>query len=353
LAAGSIYNLGGLGFRYGSSANLLYEAGIVIGRSALQVSSAVRGADGGLTPSDFAPVATLSEAVLGDGGAEVRSARFADAFAEVPIPVTVSQQITDYSAAGEGGIFIVKYRLTNTSLSTITDLHVGFFSDFDLPGGAETVTYESSLNLLVQSGGSGPMVGVVGLSGLVRHQTLANGIAKTGFSHSQLFAMMSSGADIDLVGSGDLMSLMSGGSFRLAPGDSVEVALALVAGSSSAEISEQAARALTLYLQPTDVDDTAELLPIGYELYQNYPNPFNPTTTIAFDLPVSSDVTLEVFNLLGQQVKRIHSGRMEAGSHSLEWDGSTDGGQAVASGVYFYRLVTDGGSSTRKMILLR
>ena len=235
----------------------------------------------------------------------------------------------------------------------MNDLYFGFLSDFDLPGGFETASYDSTLKLLMQSGNGGPLVGVVGLSSLLKHQTLSNGTAKTGFTKNQLYSMISSGAVSDLSGSGDLMSMFAGGPYRLTPGDSVEVALALVVGNTSAEIRDRAAKAFTLYQQPTDVNNPSDVLPNAYELYQNYPNPFNPTTTIAFDLPASGEVRLEVFNLLGQRVKELSSGRMNAGSHNVEWDGCNDAGQGVASGVYFYRLSVDGLSSTRKMVLLR
>jgi len=80
----------------------------------------------------------------------------------------------------------------------------------------------------------------------------------------------------------------------------------------------------------------------------NYPNPFNPWTTISFRLPVASEVTLTVYNVMGQKVATVADGFYEAGEHDCTWDGST-----VASGVYFYRLETPGYAETRKMILMK
>jgi hypothetical protein len=99
---------------------------------------------------------------------------------------------------------------------------------------------------------------------------------------------------------------------------------------------------------PTDVDDIAGLLPASLQLAQNYPNPFNPTTTIAFTLPSRSRVELEIIDVLGRTVERLDLGSLSHGEHSVEFDGSS-----LASGVYFYRLVTDFGYDTRKMILLK
>ena len=98
----------------------------------------------------------------------------------------------------------------------------------------------------------------------------------------------------------------------------------------------------------TSVADNNGALPDEYALMQNFPNPFNPTTTIAYALPGKSEVTLQVINVLGQSVDSRSLGTMPAGNHRLEYDGSR-----LASGVYFYRLVTDFGADTRKMVLLK
>jgi hypothetical protein len=74
--------------------------------------------------------------------------------------------------------------------------------------------------------------------------------------------------------------------------------------------------------------------PENFNLAQNYPNPFNPTTTIQFDLPKISEVSLKVFNILGEKVTTLVSDKLSAGSYSYEWDASN-----LASGVYLYRLV--------------
>ncbi|MCX6834959.1 MAG: C25 family cysteine peptidase [candidate division Zixibacteria bacterium] len=104
----------------------------------------------------------------------------------------------------------------------------------------------------------------------------------------------------------------------------------------------------------TDVDeDTVSMLPVQFALHQNYPNPFNPSTNIAFDLPVHSDVSLRVYNLLGQQIAQLIDGSIEAGFHSLTWNGTTASGEPAGSGVYFYRLESGNATFTKKMILLK
>lgn len=94
-------------------------------------------------------------------------------------------------------------------------------------------------------------------------------------------------------------------------------------------------------------------LPRDYRLDQNFPNPFNPTTNISFSVPVDVEVTLEVYNMLGQKVATLVDGRLPAGNHTVSWNGKTESGQSAATGVYFYRLRSDDFSQTRKMVLIK
>ncbi|MCK4371595.1 MAG: T9SS type A sorting domain-containing protein, partial [candidate division Zixibacteria bacterium] len=136
--------------------------------------------------------------------------------------------------------------------------------------------------------------------------------------------------------------------------DSSEVAFAIVVGDDEIELYENAQRARERFDLATSVeDDHLATLPGTAQLHQNYPNPFNPTTTISFSLSRTTDVSLTVYNALGQKVKQLACARLPAGIHACEWDGSSDGGGSVASGVYFYRLQTGETSHSRKMLLLK
>ena len=78
-----------------------------------------------------------------------------------------------------------------------------------------------------------------------------------------------------------------------------------------------------------------------FQLKKNYPNPFNPSTTITYILKNNSDVTLKVYNVLGQAVKTLVSEKQMAGLKSLIWNGDNDGGNFVSGGVYIYRIEVD------------
>jgi len=99
--------------------------------------------------------------------------------------------------------------------------------------------------------------------------------------------------------------------------------------------------------------DDSPAVPKAFALFQNVPNPFNPSTTIRFDLPRASRVKLSVYNVRGEAIATIFDGRMDEGRKEISWSGKDDRGSAVASGIYFYRLVADDFTETRKMVLLK
>ena len=101
------------------------------------------------------------------------------------------------------------------------------------------------------------------------------------------------------------------------------------------------------------LDRDESILPKQYSLGQNVPNPFNPSTEIWFELPKACDLKLEIYNILGQSVRTLIDGRMSAGQHHVTFDGRGDDNNVLASGVYFYRLVTEEFTQSRKMTLMK
>lgn len=101
------------------------------------------------------------------------------------------------------------------------------------------------------------------------------------------------------------------------------------------------------------INDGISLLPKVFKLHQNYPNPFNPTTVIKYDLPEGGQVSVQIFNVLGQKVHTLINEYRAAGYHSVQWNGLNEIGRPVSSGIYIYRI--EAGSNTRnlKMMLLR
>lgn len=102
----------------------------------------------------------------------------------------------------------------------------------------------------------------------------------------------------------------------------------------------------------TSVELELNDIPSEFELGQNYPNPFSASTTIPFKLNERSDIDVTIYDLLGREIQNFTIGSQAAGMHSIHWDGKNTFGQNVASGVYFYKLQSNGKSLFKKMILL-
>lgn len=99
-------------------------------------------------------------------------------------------------------------------------------------------------------------------------------------------------------------------------------------------------------------------LPTDFQLEQNFPNPFNPTTTIYYQLPADSRVTLKIYDILGREVKTLVEEQKSAGYYNVMWDATNSSGNKVSSGAYVYRIIATGMGSSgfnglRKMILLK
>lgn len=103
----------------------------------------------------------------------------------------------------------------------------------------------------------------------------------------------------------------------------------------------------------TGVVSQNDQVPWGFSLEQNYPNPFNPSTEIQFTIPKFQQVSLVVYDLLGRKVKTLVNEQRHAGQHIVTWNGTSDMGVSVASGVYFFQLKAGDLSKTRKMMLLK
>ena len=102
------------------------------------------------------------------------------------------------------------------------------------------------------------------------------------------------------------------------------------------------------------VDDAhSAQTPREYSLGQNYPNPFNPSTSIMYDVPLTANVSLIIYDILGRNVRTLLNEQHNAGSYSVEWDGKNSNGLLVTSGIYFYRLEADQFAITKTMVLLK
>lgn len=144
------------------------------------------------------------------------------------------------------------------------------------------------------------------------------------------------------------VGILGGELSTLAPNATKTVYFAVAVGSTGTEMLANMQLAQQKYNQITSVESDLNNIPSDYVLNQNYPNPFNPSTKISFGLPQRSNVSLRVFNALGEQVAELVNGSLEAGTHTYNFDASD-----LTSGIYIYSLQTDAGIISNKMTLIK
>jgi hypothetical protein len=139
----------------------------------------------------------------------------------------------------------------------------------------------------------------------------------------------------------------------LAPGAKYAIVVTLLAGEGLAGIQSAAESALAFW-NALNLDLTDEVTtPQKFTLHANYPNPFNPSTTISYDLPKRSLVTLGIYDLLGKQIKILVNQSQDAGNKIAMWNGTDNLGRPVSAGVYLYQIQAGDFTQTRKMLLLK
>ena len=187
------------------------------------------------------------------------------------------------------------------------------------------------------------------------YDSLAALYAKAGTSNIEEVLSFTDGPDNPAATVTQYYSDLSGTQIELDSTDfNWDFAYATTAESYSAGTSAQPLGSLVWFDMVVGVEDEAGTeVPSGFELSNNYPNPFNPTTTIKYSVPASENVKLIVYNMLGQEVKTLVNAEQGVGSYSVTWDGTSNLGSKVASGMYIYRLTAGKLVSSKKMILMK
>ncbi|MEJ2053868.1 MAG: T9SS type A sorting domain-containing protein [Calditrichaceae bacterium] len=102
-----------------------------------------------------------------------------------------------------------------------------------------------------------------------------------------------------------------------------------------------------------DINDLLAAIPKVFKLHQNYPNPFNPSTTIQYDVPKAAEITVRIYDILGREVYTIFKGKRNPGYYKTVWNGISNNGTRVASGIYFVRFVSKSFVQDKKIILIK
>lgn len=141
---------------------------------------------------------------------------------------------------------------------------------------------------------------------------------------------------------------MGSGPYSIPANGEIIVAYALVAGDNLNDLKANSVAAKNKYNSLVGISNYNSQIPDRYSLSQNYPNPFNPATTIKFGLSNSGLTSLKIYNILGKEVSKLVNSNLQAGSYEVKWDAAS-----YTSGVYFYRLESNGFIETKRMLLIK
>ena len=367
-------NLEGVGLKYMDQDNVLFEGALMYGTGPDRLMDVARET---LTQStDFSTIIPVQISYIEAKGEQKAVAVFNDDGAgSNKLGIKTTMQTYSYAAAPNNNFVIIRTQFENTTQSNINGLYSGYYFDFDIPAtgndyGDDMVDYDEtdSFGYAYDSDGQpqnifiGSTLVSSGNQGFyaINQDSVTGPVtpnSNDGFNDSEKWYAISNGIKKLTAGPADISYVISGGPFNVEAGKTVDVAFALACGSTREDLRTAIKQSRIKWNDIlTDVNENNRELPKEFTLLQNYPNPFNPSTIIEFTVPnvethhtaSTRVVSLKVYDILGNEVATLVSGQKSPGNYKVQFNGNR-----LPSGIYFYRLVTEGFSQTKKMMLLK
>jgi hypothetical protein len=366
----------GSGFVYPISTgeDNLFEGALLAGYDSVHVSHSARNDPAGNELTDWQLV-TGGDIVITEPGIfsdQDGFSRYSDSGADDPMDVEVTQNSYAWSDSTYDDFVIVELIFRNMGIDSASDIenfYAGVYTDWDIPpfiGGtprnnaavdtAWDVGYMYNPNTDRHCA-----IHVLTEPGLVGFDIMNNQNSSYGFTKPEYWASMSSGI-VDFSGTfQDYSCIVSTGPFSLPAGDSLTVAFAFIGADSLKYLGDNINGAREMYDVPVGVGDGiadgGNKLPKAFGMAQNYPNPFNPSTTIQYQIPASMGdavhVKLDVFDIRGRKVRTLVDTDRTAGDYVVRWNGRSDRGEELSSGIYLYRIKAGKYQETRRMLMLK
>ena len=308
-------------------------------------------------------VTTTPNGRVMDAGNDVSDQDFQAIFDDsgnlTPLDVVVTQESFAFTDAPNDDFVVMRYTVRNNSAVDIVDYYGGIFCDFDIDdaGANSSTTLPARRSSVMFTNAGTPHYGITVLGdGPVANLHCINNptdVYPNGFVTDRVKWQSLSGQINTPTGlTGDDWSVTaSTGPFTIAVGDSLTMDFAMVWGEDQADFYVNAEAALVVDL--SGLTPVADGVPGAPLLAQNMPNPFNPQTTIEFTTGRDGHVRLGVYDLKGQLVAMLANREYAPGTHTVIWSGRNDNGDAMPSGMYLYRVMTNDNTTTRKMMLVR
>jgi subtilisin family serine protease len=362
---GSFVSLGFEGYKLDRDTNDLYEGALLIGVDSLHVSDCAKNIaqepDNDFTVSPGGSIVSMSPGLYAD---QETISLFNDQWAQRPMGLEIEQRTYGWADDPDNTFVILEYIITNASGVSVNGIRVGLFLDWDIRFFGQnhgSFLPDENIGYLcwTSNGDSADFRGVKVLSqeGLTNHRIYFNPteVYYSNFTEALKYDGLSANLAGTVTSPGDVSHVTATGPCNLAVHESDTVVFAIIGGADWEAFMVSGIRAEQKYNDlPTDVDnDDISQLPGAFELHQNYPNPFNPTTTISFTIGQAGEVRIEIFDILGRNVRTLLDRRLPAGEHALDWDGTDGNGDPLASGLYLCRVRHNGSSQTRKMVMMK
>lgn len=392
----SDFVLRGDGFRFPpTSPNWLFHGGLLAGTGPTRLSDDIPYGEETEGSTDWIPLFGAPIEVGEAGGGQTITTSYDDRRALAPLGLEVVQRSFAFDESGDDAFVLLQYVIRNTSVQSLTGLRLGLFADWDLPGSGglpeETAGWDPARRLgFVEATAAGlPALGVVWLDdvapGQITYSVLrredviesaagdppspgsrAPAVAQAPdlgeFSDTEKWNALSSGqTNTSESNPQDLYQIIGVGPLALGAGATDTFAVALVAGENRAALQANAEAAREAYFVRVLGTEPPPPPPPATELAleQNFPNPFRlgEQTTFRFAVPEpttgAARASLVVYDVMGRRVRTLVDGDVIAGEQAVTWDGASDAGPTVPSGVYLARLEAGGGEKTIRILFVR
>ena len=359
-------NTQGDGFKFKNGLSLIFEGGLVCATSGTKVSDCVRGSNEQVQSADFTNISPFQITQPGIISSQDGNAKYNDdGAAASKIGVEISFSSYEFTSAPDSDYIVMKYKIKNTSGSVINNFYAGLFADWDIgaSGGNNRADWDAvnQMGYVWKTGGNpGTYVGVALLSAAnPSYWAIDNDNAISGnpwgiydgFTDAEKFQSLSSGIGRPQAlgtGVGDVANITGSGPYSIPAGSEITITFAILGGENLADLQANCVAAKLKYNSVLGITNYNSQIPDKYSLSQNYPNPFNPSTNLEFGISKLGFVSLKIYDMLGKEVATLVNENLNPGTYNYNFDAS-----GLTSGVYFYKLESDGFVETKRMMLIK
>jgi hypothetical protein len=342
----------GTGFHFQDGPNFMFEGALMIGTSVSKFVDCARNGSG--QDADFIAAAPFTINIPGALSDVQGSTIFNDNGASTnKLGVNVHLQSYSYINPVNKNYIILRYTIKNNSGVLLSGLYAGLYFDWDMiegSGANDLTTWDNTGSFgYVHHQGSNPDTTIgIGLLSASNYGFYAISNSTFDYLVSSKWNALSSGLTTTSAGPDDIGNITSSGPYTIAAGDSIDVGFALACDVNLDNVRTAIANARARYSALiTDIKQNSQT-PSSFALEQNYPNPFNPSTVIKYSLAVASNVTIKVYDILGNEVKTLVNENRGAGNYSVTFDA-----KSLPSGVYLYKLTAGNYTSVKKLVLIK